>query len=307
MTKRQIIWTRVLAAILVATVNAGCGTISSNTVQLSVELTNRIKDIEASHRGFVNAYFDSEIERVDKFITEKWTPLFLRNFLGTSRIMNDLKATIAISETTRNELQEAAKSYLDDPSEAKKMITDLITDLNKTRTQDAQLVDSVVKKYVRAERMTAASTHLVSLLHVDTPARIIMDFAEDAHLEIRNRRDSLVKPIELARKRALDELAVAYQDFYAGQGVITGRLEAAAQRSAEQAKLVDSVAGEGTAAKLNKRLVDFSADFNSAFSKMDKYFEKYNIDKNAKDGGASQIIDTFKIEINKVLEKHNLK
>lgn len=307
MTRQQITWVRTIALAVLAVASTACGTITSNTVQLSVELTNRIKDIEVSHRRFVNTYFDSEIERVDKFMNEKWTPLFLRNALGTTQILTDLRSPAAIGAATGMELVEAAKTYLDDPSEAEKMIRDITNSLNKTRNQDAQLVDEVVKKYIRTDRMAAANAHLVSLLQVDTPARMIMDFAAVANEEIRNQRNSLVKPIEQARKKALDEISAAYQDFYAGQGIITARLEAAAQRGVQEAKLVDSVAGEGTAAKLQKRLTDFAEDFNNAFSKLDKYYEKYKIDKNSKDGGVSQITDTFKRELNDALEKYKLK
>jgi hypothetical protein len=177
------------------------------------------------------------------------------------------------------------------------MVGEITAGLNQTRTQDAQLIETVVKKFVPDAKVMPATTHLVALLQVDTPARMIMDFAEAANQEIRERRDSLIGPIEKARKRALDELSDAYQDFYAGQGVITGRLEAAARRSAEEAKLVDSVAGKGTAAKLMGRLKDFAVDFNGAFKNME----------GGGGGDADQIIDSFKKKLDEALSKHGLK
>ena len=292
-----VVWRRGWFCLALVWLVAGCGTISSNTVQLSVEVTNRIKDIETSHRAFVNAYFDTEVERVDRFMDKQWTPLFLRNFLGTSGILVDLQQSHAISDATIKELTEAAKMYLDDPSEAERMANDIAVSLNKSRGKDAQVIEGIVNKYVRNERVTAATTHLVSLLQVETPARMIMDFAEAAHLQIEERRESLIAPLEKARKRALDELSAAYQEFYAGQGIITGRLEAAARRSTEEAKLVDSVAGTGSTAKLMDQLEGFAVDFNDSFKKIEG-------------GGGKkpeQIVDSLKKKLDEALTKHGLK
>lgn len=289
------------ALIVVAALLSGCGTISSNTVDLSVQLTNRIKDIEASHRGFVNAYFDEQVSRVNRFMDEKWIPLFLQNFLGTSNIIGDIAKPAAVSDSTRKALADAAALYLSDQSEGAKMADEIVAGLNKSRVQDAIVVDQVVGKYVADDRVSAAKTHLLALLQTDTPARMILGFAQEANKQIAVRRDSLVSPIEQARKKALDDIASAYHDFYAGQGVITGRLEAAARRDAEQAKLIDSITGEGSAAKLTDRLNGFAADFNKAFSKLDKAYES------AKAGPAAKYLDTFKTELDQALQRNNLK
>lgn len=304
MIHRQTNWLFIVLLFITTGLVTACGTISTNTVQLSLELTNRIKEIEVSHRAFVNTYFDGEIKRIDAFMKEKWTPLFLRNFLGTSQILKDLSNTVAVSESTKMELTEAAKLYLDDPGEAGKMAEELVKELNKKRSQDSIVVDNIVRKYVPRDQMNATSIHLLSLLQLDTPALLIMDFAEAANEQIRARRESLINPVELARKTALEQITLAYQDFYAGQGVITGRLEAAAKRNAQQSELIDSVAGKGTAAKINKRLNEFANDFNSAFEKIDNFYEKYEIDKSADDGGAGQMIDTFRKELDAAVEKY---
>lgn len=284
------------------TLLAGCGTISSNTVQLSVELTNRIKDIETSHRAFINTYFDNQVAQIDKFMKEKWTPLFLKNFLGTSQILNDLKKPLSISQETKDQLAKAAAVYLDDPSEADKMADEIAQGLNNKRQQEAPIIGGVVNKYVARDKINACQTHLLALLQLETPAHLIIDFAEAANEQIQARHQSLLEPIEQARKSALSQVTQAYQDFYAGQGILTARLLAAAARNDQQAKLIDSIGGEGTAAKLNKRLNGFAVDFNKAFSALNKLSGKKLSSQNAED-----IINNFQNDINKAQETHQLK
>jgi hypothetical protein len=245
---------------------AGCGTISGNTVQLSVDVTARIKDVEGAHTRAINTYFDSEVDRAERFMTDTWTPLFLRNFLGTSGILSDLEERQTISDATVGLLAEAAALYLTDSTEATDMAGRVRAALEQTRGNDVAAIRGVVDDFVPDNRVEAATTHVAALLAVETPAQMILEFAEAANNEIDQQRRELIEPIEAARAQILTELRVAYQDIYAGQGVITGRLEAAAKRSAETARLVDALGGEGTAAAVNAKLTKVATGFNEAFT-----------------------------------------
>jgi hypothetical protein len=262
---------RALVALATALmVSTGCGTVSQQTVELSTEVTARVKDLEQAHLLAVDAYFDGQRARVDKFLDEKWTPLFLRNFLGTSGILQDLRAPQSVSQTTVRELEVALGEYLTDPDEAPEATRRLVRAINQGRAHEPATVAGTIEAFVPDDQVDAASVHIAALLQVETAGVLMMEWSQAATEQIVARRDSLLAPIEAARRQAILEIRQAYADIYAGQGVITGRLEAAARRSTEEAKLVDLVGGEGTAAQLNAKLVAYAEAVNAAFSKADE-------------------------------------
>lgn len=259
----------------IAIVIAGCGTISPATVQLSTELTLRSKDLEKSHIAAFNGFFDSEQQRIDKFLKEKWIPLYLRNFLGTSQILEDLKKRESIGIQTRSIIKEAVAGYLTDPDEEAMKLSDEIVDkLNSLRRNENNTIRDIVKEYIPANKQEAAIIHVTSLLNVETPAVLIMDFAEEANKTISNQRRELLAPIEEARRNALKELSSAYADLYTGQAMITGRLEAAARKDQQQAGLINALSKEGTAAKINQKLATFSKALNNVFTDIESVQEK---------------------------------
>lgn len=225
-----------------------------------------MQDIEAAHVRAVNLYFDAEAARAERFLTDIWAPLFLRNFLGTSRILADIEQRRTIGDAAVDRLADAAAAYLTDPSEAPQLAEAVRAVLEAGRADEEAAIRGVVADYVPDEAMEAATSHLAALLALETPAQMIMEFAQAASAEIEARRRSLLEPIEAARADVLAGLQGAYRNVYAGQGVVTGRLDAAARRGARQARLVDALGGEGSAAAVDARLARIIAGFDAAFA-----------------------------------------
>lgn len=289
----QQVQIKVVVLFLVALSIAACGTITSSTVKLSAELTARTKDLEQVHLTAVNFYFDSERGRVIRFMNEEWIPLYLRNFLGMSNILADLQKTDSIGQSTRDQLKDAAESYLDDPSEAERLADALVTALDNVRTDEHGVIVPIIKNFVPDDKVDAATVHMEALLNTETPAVLIIEFAAAANEEIAAQRQALLAPLERARRNALSEVKAAYADLYAGQGVITGRLEAAAKRSAQEANLLDALGGEGTAAKVKDKLGKYSVGINKAFDKVKKVEEL--LEEETKDGGKAEPMEIVDI------------
>ncbi len=293
---------KILIACLTLALLAGCTTISPATVDLSMEITSRIKTIETSHVNAVNIYFDSEVQRIDKFMKEKWIPLFLRNFVGISMILEDLKKTETIGANTKNNLTIAAKGYLDDPAEAE-VLTDKVIDLlNQKRKNDDVAIKDILKSYIPNDKVDVASIHLMAILNIETPAVLIMEFSASANDTIQKQRQSLLLPLTYARQKAIEEIRMAYMDIYAGQGVITGRLEAAVNRNRHQDRLVDAIAGEGTAADINSKMAKLTIGINSAFEKVNKVTAKIE----AYDNSGDDLIAKLKTGIQDAVDKAGL-
>jgi hypothetical protein len=193
-----------LGSLVLIIVLAGCGTMSSATVELSTEITARTKDMEKTHIYAINNYFDSEKKRIEEFMNEKWTPLFLRNFIGTSQILEDLEKTQSIGVNTRHNLAVAAQEYLTDPSEGKEMANKIVDTLNEKRKGEDAAIRAIIEDYIPNEKQDAAAVHMMALLNLETPAVLIMEFAEAANEQIQEQQQALVKPIEDARAKTLE-------------------------------------------------------------------------------------------------------
>lgn len=290
-----------LGSLVLIIMLAGCGTMSSATVELSTEITVRIKDIEKTHIYAVNTYFDSERKRIEEFMKERWTPLFLRNFIGTSRILEDLKKTESIGANTRGNLAVAAREYLTDPSEGEAMANKIVDTLNEKRKGEDAAIRTIIKDYIPNEKQDAAAVHMTALLNLETPAVLIMEFAEAANEQIQTQQQGLLKPIEDARAKTLEELRKAYAEIYAGQGVITGRLEAAVRKGEQQARLVDAVGGKGTAAKINARLTSLAKGMNGVFEKIEDHYKQRGLSMDTSGNEADDLMEIFKQGLNKAL------
>lgn len=294
-----------LGLLIIVFLLSGCGSISSKTVELSTEITARIKDIETAHIYAVNSYFDSERQRIEEFMDNVWIPLFLRNFLGQSMILEDLKKVDSIGANTRAILAAAAEEYLTDPAEANVLAGEIVDALNSKREDEDVAIRTVVHKYVPSDKQDAAAIHIASLMHVETPAVLIMEFSEAANEQILAQRQELLGPIEKARAATLQELIIAYSDIYAGQGVITGRLEAAARKSEQQANLVNALGGEGTAATINKKISKLAEGVNGAFDEIAKFEEKIEPGDDSSNK-ADDLLNQLKQGLKKAIEESGL-
>lgn len=251
---------RCAVVIAVGVVAAGCATIDDSSVTLSGEVGARIADMQSVHLASIEAYFDVERRRIDDFLTNTWEPLFLRNFLGTSGILRDLQTASILTANQLQQIENAIADYLDDESEAPQAVARLSMALSDSRRNERELVTHVLGDFVEDDRLGAATEHVSRLLVSEEPARMILDFAEDAHNEMQLQRQELMEPLEREYRRVRSEVQTAYGELAAAQGLITGRLAAASRIRREQDALFARVLGERSAQGIRESLSDVSAD-----------------------------------------------
>jgi hypothetical protein len=241
----------------------GCVSIKPSTVQLSVAVGERLSEMEKIHQLAIQKYFDMEKQKVEDFLTNTWEPQFLKNFLGTSQVLDMLQNVSKIDDRGRRSIKSGISRYLTDTSEAERATKELVAKLTETRKGEDGLVRTVLTKFVENNKLDAAVIHVSSLLGTDEPARIILDFAEAAHEEMLAQRKEMLAPIEQARAEAVASLSEAYAELIRGQSTITGRLEAAARRSKQQDELLNKL-GVG---QVPKELVDKMTDITNKVNK----------------------------------------
>lgn len=244
---------------------AGCATVGPSSVKLSAETSARSAELAKLHQDLVRVYFDGERRRVETFLRETWEPQFLRNLLGISGIMDDLRASISFDEAKRNELSVAMKEYLTDPSESDKLANEITATLTKTRATEPDAVRTIIRKYVPDAKVESATSHAAALLGTAEPALLILDFAEAAHAEMEKQRAAMIGPIDAAEKQVLGELSDAYTTLARAQGTITARLEAASRSAQQQDQLLQAV-GVTDPAAIRTRLAGFSDTVTSALN-----------------------------------------
>ena len=245
---------------------SGCATIQQPTVELSAEVGHRITEMERLHLLTIQRYFDAERQKVDAFLTDTWQPLFLKNFLATSGVLEELYRTSQFSDARRRELEEAMKEYLVDPAEAVAAVGDLVDRLGESRRGEPELVRQVLNNYVEDDQLDAAAANIAALLGTEEPANIMMEFAAAAHEQIAAQRADLMKPIDQMEQEALAALSGSYAQMAAAQAHVTGRLEAAAKLTTEQQLLLKGLGIEATSGKITNGLSHLSTEINKGLS-----------------------------------------
>ena len=254
---------RFFAGFLFISLFVGCVSIKPSTVQLSAQVGERLSEMEKIHQLAIQKYFDMEKQKVEDFLTNTWEPQFLKNFLGTSQVLDMLQNVAKIDDRGRRSIKSGIARYLTDTSEAERATKELVAKLTETRKGEDGLVRTVLTKFVENNKLDAAVIHVSSLLGTDEPARIILDFAEAAHEEMLAQRKEMLAPIEQARAEAVASLSEAYAELIRGQSTITGRLEAAARRSKQQDELLNKL-GVG---QVPRELVDKMTDITNKVNK----------------------------------------
>ena len=262
--KKRKIFPSIFLLILIL-IFTSCGSvIRQSTVQLSADVGNRITEMEHLHQLAIQRYFDVEKNKVEDFLTNTWEPLFLKNFLGTSQILQLLENTSKIDESVQNQIKDVFSEYLTDPSEASDATNKLVSQLNTSRDTEEGVVKTVVSDYVEDSKINAATIHINSLLGTDSPAMLILDFTEAADTEMIAGRASLLAPIEQARAETIAELSAAYAELVRGQSTITGRLEAAAKVSQEQDRLLGVLGINNATKNIQSKLSNFTTKIDGA-------------------------------------------
>ncbi len=267
-------------ALVLIVVNASCVSIKQSTVDLSSQVGAQISEMERVHQLAVQRYFDMESEKIKSFMTDKWEPLFLKNFLGTSDILNLLKNVSKIGAADKNELSVAIKQYLVDPAKADEVSEDLVNRLHTRRTGESADIKSALENKVKRDQLDAAIVHVSNLLGTEEAALIIFDFADAAHKTMQQKREELLAPIEQQRLETSAALSQAYADLIRGQSAITGRLEAATRRSKQQDELADKLGIGNITKTVADRMTNFSSVVNNALAKANLALNKVGVGEN---------------------------
>jgi hypothetical protein len=278
---------------------SSCVSIKPSTVQLSAEVGARISEMEKLHQMAVQRYFDMEKQKVGDFMKSTWEPLFLKNFLGTSQVLDALQKVSTFSADTRMVLQESIAKYLDDTTEAPKATADLIKALDAARSAEPGVVRTTLQRFVNDNKLDAAVIQVSSVLGTDEPARIIMDFAQAAHDEMDARRKSLMEPIEQARLETSAALSEAYAELIRGQSTITGRLEAAARVSRQQDELLDKLRLNDISKTVTDKLSSITTAVNKALNDANNALQ--GVDPNNK----SKVLSDLKKALEGIKEPSN--
>ncbi len=64
----------------------GCASIPPESAELSVELGNRISQIETANMALLDQYFSYRKQQIDDFIEKQWIPVFTSHFYSNTQI-----------------------------------------------------------------------------------------------------------------------------------------------------------------------------------------------------------------------------
>lgn len=236
-----------------------CATIRPETVQLSAEVGSRLSEMEGLHQLAVQRYFDSEIEKVEHFLSTEWEPLFLRNFIGTSGILQMLSNPSRIGEREKAAFTLAIGEYIADPEQAAAATDRLLEEIENSRRGEPEQLKAVLAGFVGPDQVNAAATHLSAVLASEEPGQLMLEWAAAAHQEMNAQREEMLAPLLLAKAEAISELSSAYASLIQGQSTITGRLDAASKLYNEQGKVLQLLGGNKTADGILNKLSNLSA------------------------------------------------
>ena len=268
---------------------SACATMGPAPPQLSAELGNRMAEMQGLHQLALESFFESERNRVEEFLEREWIPLFLRNFMGTSGLMNDLARGGQVTEQDRENLRVAVAQYLTDPSEAGELADRIVAAVTGTRSQEASTVRGVLADFVEDDLLAAATSHVSSLLGTADPAFLLIEWVTDAQEQINLQRQQMLAPLNEAQRAASAELAAAYADILKANGVITARLEAAAKRTEAQNQLLESFGLRDVADEMRVRLASISEAVGAAVSAAGAVAQEGEAS-----GAASTLIETLR-------------
>ncbi len=244
----------------------GCATIRQPTVQLSAEVGHRITEMERLHMLSIQRYFESERQKIDAFLISTWQPLFLKNFLATSNVLEELNRASLFSNARQQQLISAMQEYLTDPEEAGVAVDALLVRLTDARQDEPAIVKEVLNEYVEDKELDMAARRITALLGSDEPAKIMIEFAEAAHEQMALQREEMMAPIDQMETEALAALSASYAAMATAQSHVTGRLEAAAKLTTEQEILLGSLGLQATSNKITSGLSSLSAEINTGLS-----------------------------------------
>lgn len=261
---RKRLWYPLIFALGIFLTMNSCATISPDTVKLSAEVGNRLSEMQHLHQLALQSYFDAEQEKVEHFLTTEWEPLFLKNFIGNSGIIEMLNNTSRLGDRERNLLATALATYIENPDTLQMAVDSLVENINVARKDEPEKVKSALGIFLQPDEVNGAAVHLSALLASEEPANLILEFAAAAHVEMNAQRRELIRPIQKARADAIGELSVAYADLIKGQSAITGRLDAASKVHDEQGKVLGMLGLNKTTENIMNKLSSLSTKVDAS-------------------------------------------
>jgi hypothetical protein len=223
-------------------------------------------DMRGLHQLALERVFDGERRRIEDFIDDEWTPLFLKNFLAESRLLAEIERLGTIGEEERALLRTTLTAFLTDSSEAEAAANRVADAVTASRSGESKAVRDALARFVEDDRLDAATLEVVSLLGSADPGLLILEWAGDAQAVINAQRREMLEPLAEAQRQATAELAEAYAEMLKANGVITARLEAASKVKAQQDAALQALGVGDAAAKLQQRLAGISGRVTSALS-----------------------------------------
>ena len=255
--------TRLVPALLLGGAVA-CASLGPAPARLSAELGDRLAEMRGLHQLALERVFENERRRVEDFIDDEWTPLFLKNFLAESRLLAEIERLGMIGEEERALLRTVIAAFLADTSEAQGAANRVADAVSASRSGESAAIRTALRDFVEDDRLDAASLQVVSLLGARDPGLLILEWAEDAQAEIDAQRREMLEPLQEAQRQATAELTEAYAEVLKANGVITARLEAAAKASAQEDAMLGALGVGDAAERVRARLARISAGVGTA-------------------------------------------
>lgn len=182
--------------------------------------------MQVSHEAFVYGYFQVTRERIEDFISLRWTPVFLEGFIEDAT---------GKGQSLEEVLEE----------------TDPLTIEQVNRLKDVLQKQGIadIGTVLKAIRYVFGSSER---------AELVLEFAEAAVEEIQEKRKSLLGPIKELERRTLNELRTSYAQIQEAQGAIIGHLRSLKKVQDEQNKILKQVGLLEKRDAIIKKAVDFN-------------------------------------------------
>jgi hypothetical protein len=217
--------------LLAATAAIGCIRVPQATVTVSEVVGERITAIRSSHEAFVRLYYQRLRDDAERFVNDVWTPAFLRRAVANAAFRQSLDVSYAVASIQPDDITVTVRG---EPT-----------------------LPEPVRTSLRAAIDTALNSHRARL------GVVMLDFAVAAETQIRQRRVSLLDPIDEQERFVLAELSDAYGDLHRAQAAITGFLGSAVRVQREQDVILQKLGVLET----QRKLLDLAAKGSEAAAK----------------------------------------
>jgi len=260
---------RIVGALAVIALT-GCATVGPAVPELSGRVGDRLAEMRSLHEHAIRRMFEGERRRLDAFVDLRWTPAFLRNYVGNSDILSTVSARRTISEERESDVTGALKGYLpNDTTEASRAARAVVAAIESDRVTEPATIRRELTKYVDDKQLDAATRHVIALLGTDDPARELIEWARHTEREIQRQRRTLHAPIDSAEDHTLAELDSAYDKLVTAQAALTARMQKAANLKQLQDDALRSVGLDTAFARVKAGALTTGAGVGRALERLE--------------------------------------